>query len=224
MNFSDIFKNSFLEKFDGTSFDLKTIALLLIVSSVLAIYIFLVYRGITKKTFYSKTFNISLVALTIIITSIIITIQSNIVISLGMVGALSIVRFRTAIKDPMDLTFLFWSISVGIICGANLPELALVESLVLTVLILVLNYLPVSKAPMLLIINFDDINTEDKIINILTKYIKHYKIKSRNISNDKEEMIIELRIKNDNSIVKEISKIKNVQSVSLLSHDGEITV
>lgn len=224
MNFSDIFKNKFMENYTAIEFNTKSIFLCLMFSAIFAVYIFFVYRRITKKTFYSKTFNISLVALTIIITAIIITIQSNIVISLGMVGALSIVRFRTAIKDPMDLTFLFWSISVGIICGANLPQIALMESVILTALILGLNYIPMLKAPMLLVINTSNSNEESEILNKVKKFTNYYKVKSRNITKDSEEMIIELRIKEDSGIVNEISDIEGVNSVSLLSHDGETTV
>lgn len=224
MSFKDIFKNKFLENFMSEEINETSIIICLMFSAILAIYIFFVYRSITKKTFYSKTFNITLVALTIIITAIIITIQSNIVISLGMVGALSIVRFRTAIKDPMDLTFLFWSISVGIICGANLPQIALIESLILTILIFILNYLPIAKAPMLLIINSNNIEKETQILDTIKKFVKYYKVKSKNISKDSEEMIIELRIKDNTKIVKDISSIDGVTSVSLISHDGDATL
>ncbi len=118
MSFKDIFKNSFLNGF-SSGVDVKTIIISLAVTTVLALYIFFIYRMVTRKTFYAKTFNLSLIAMAIITAAIILTIQSNIVLSLGMVGALSIIRFRTAIKDPLDLVFLYWSISMGIICGAR---------------------------------------------------------------------------------------------------------
>lgn len=120
MSFKDIFKKSFLEGFASTEITTVTIVAALAVASALAFYIFLVYRVLTRKTFYSKNFNISLAGITVITAALILTMQSSVVLSLGMVGALSIVRFRTAIKDPMDLMFLFWSISVGIICGAEI--------------------------------------------------------------------------------------------------------
>ncbi|MBQ5757619.1 MAG: DUF4956 domain-containing protein, partial [Clostridia bacterium] len=122
MSFSDVFKESFLDGFE--SIDVRSIAVALALSCLFAFYIFIVYRVMTRKTFYSKTFNIALAGVTVITTAIILTIQSSIVVSLGMVGALSIVRFRTAVKEPMDLMFLFWSISVGIICGAGIAEIA----------------------------------------------------------------------------------------------------
>ena len=149
MGFQDVFKNSFLEGFRGMDITTGKIAATLFVTALLALYVFMIYRLV----FYSKSFNISLAALSLITAAIILSMQSNLVISLGMVGALSIIRFRTAIKDPMDLVFLFWSISIGIICGAGLYEVALVTSVAVTVCILVLDLLPVAKAPMMLVVN-----------------------------------------------------------------------
>ena len=119
MSFKDIFKKSFLSQFNS---DLSTTSIImaLLITAVIAVYIFAVYRVVCRKAFYSRSFAISLPVIAMITASVIIAVQSSIVISLGMVGALSIVRFRTAVKDPMDLAFLFWSISVGIICGATL--------------------------------------------------------------------------------------------------------
>ena len=111
MNISDIFKKSFLEGFSAQDINIYTTVVVMLITAALALYIFLVYKVLTRKTFYSKNFNIALAGITLIVAGIILTIQSSIVVSLGMVGALSIVRFRTAVKDPMDLMFLFWSIS-----------------------------------------------------------------------------------------------------------------
>ena len=153
MNFSDIFKKSFVSMFSQTNISTSQIVMTLGVTCIVALYIFAVYRLITRKTFYNKNFNISLAALSLITAIVILTVQANIVISLGMVGALSIVRFRTAIKDPMDLVFLFWSISVGIACGASMMEIAIVGSLLLTIIIFVLDRLPVARAASILVIN-----------------------------------------------------------------------
>ena len=185
--------------------------------------IFFVYRVIIKKTFYSKTFNISLSAITLITAAIIITIQSSIVVSLGMVGALSIVRFRTAVKDPMDLTFLFWAIAVGIICGVGLAEIAVILCVFLTILILFLDNLPIAKVPLLLIINSTDPNQEETILNNIKKYTKKYTVKSRNITKSSYDLIIELRTNNGENLVKDIISINSIENASLLSHDGETT-
>ena len=125
MSFKDIFKKSFLEGFASTEITTVTVLAALAIACALAFYIFLTYRVLTRKTFYSKNFNISLAGITVITAALILTMQSSVVLSLGMVGALSIVRFRTAIKDPIDLMFLFWAISVGIICGAGLAQVAI---------------------------------------------------------------------------------------------------
>ena len=223
MGFQDVFKRSFLEGF--TSMDITTgkIAATLFVTALLALYIFLIYRMVTRKVFYSKNFNISLSALSLITAAIILAMQSNLVISLGMVGALSIVRFRTAIKDPMDLVFLFWAISIGIICGAGLYEVALVTSVAVTVCILVLDLLPVAKAPVMLVVNSASMDAETAVLDIVKKYTKNYKVKSRNLSKDRLDMVIELRVKEEQSLVAEVAGLEGMVSASLIAHDGEVT-
>lgn len=222
MSFSDILKKSFLEGF-STEITLQDMLVVIVVTCLLSLYIFAVYRIVTRKSFYSKSFNISLAAIAIITAAIIITIQSSVVISLGMVGALSIVRFRTAIKEPVDLVFLFWSISVGIICGAGQFEVAIITSIALTCLILLLEILPMSKAPMILIVNTDGQVTEDSIKDIIKKYSKHYKIKSRSRKQDAAEYVVELKVKEEGTLVAQLSAIKGILYVSLLAHDGEVT-
>ena len=126
MSFKDIFKKSFLEGFATAELTGRVILAALGIAAVLALYIFFVYRIMTRKTFNSRNYGIALVGVALITAALILTMQSSVVISLGMVGALSIVRFRTAIKDPLDLMFLFWSISVGIICGAGMAQIAVI--------------------------------------------------------------------------------------------------
>ena len=223
MGFKDVFKKSFLEGF--TSMDITTakIVATLFVSALLALYVFAIYRLVTRKVFYSKNFNISLAAMSIITAAIILAMQSNLVISLGMVGALSIVRFRTAIKDPMDLVFMFWSISIGIICGAGLYEVALVTSVAVTVFILVLDMIPVSKAPMMLVINSSQMDGEQQILDIVGKYSKSYKVKSRNLSKGRLDIVVELRVKDESALVSEVAALEGMIGASLIAHDGEVT-
>ncbi len=223
MGFKDIFKKSFLEGFTAMDISTSKILATLAMVVILALYIFFIYRVVTRKTFYSKTFNISLAAIAIITASIILAMQSNLVISLGMVGALSIVRFRTAIKDPMDLIFLFWSISIGIICGGGLYEVAVVTSIIVTICILGLDLLPVGKAPMLLVVNASDMDAEEKILEIVKKYSRVCRVKSRNITGGREDMIVELRVKEEKALLTEVSGVEGVDYVSLLAHDGEVT-
>ena len=223
MGFKDVFKKSFLEGF--TSMDITTgkIAATLIVTALLALYIFAIYRLVTRKVFYSKNFNISLAVMSLITSAIILAMQSNLVFSLGMVGALSIVRFRTAIKDPMDLAFLFWSISIGIICGAGLYEIALVTSVGVTVFILVLDMLPVGKAPMMLVVNSSEMNGEKAVLDVVGKYARYYKVKSRNLSKVRLDIVVELRVKDESALVSEVAALEGKIGASLIAHDGEVT-
>ena len=222
MTFKDIFKNSFLEGF-SEGVDLKTIALAFIVTTVLALYIFFIYRLVTRKTFYSKTLNLSLIAMAVITTAIILTIQSNIVLSLGMVGALSIIRFRTAIKDPLDLVFLYWAISIGIICGAGLSVIAVALSLGMSVVILIVQKYPIRKSSMILVVNSTDINSDEKLLDIVKQYSKSYQLKSRNLSPTTLDMVIEIKTDQDSELVHALIQTEGVTSASVLSHDGEIT-
>ncbi len=221
--FKDIFKKSFLEGFAASEITTITVVAALGIACVLALYIFFVYRVVTRKTFYSKNFNISLAGITVITASLILTMQSSVVLSLGMVGALSIVRFRTAIKDPMDLMFLFWSISVGIICGAGLAQVAVILSVVITVGILVLDQLPVAKAPMILVVNAGDLDAEAIVSETIQKYVKHFAVKSRNMTADSLDLVYELRTDDGSALVRDIMRLESVTSASLLSHDGEVT-
>lgn len=223
MTFRDIFKNSFLEGYATAPITTVTVVVALGIACVLALYIFLVYRVITRKTFYSKNFNISLAGMTVITAALILTMQSSVVLSLGMVGALSIVRFRTAIKDPIDLMFLFWSISVGIICGAGLAETAVILSVILTIGILALNHLPVARAPMILVINAANLDAEDMLCGIVSKYARSYRVKSRNMTSDTLDLVIELRTDKGAPLIREIMSQSGILSASLLAHDGEVT-
>ena len=161
--------------------------------------------------------------MSLITAAIILAMQSNLVISLGMVGALSIVRFRTAIKDPMDLVFLFWSISIGIICGAGLYEVALVTSVAVTVFILVLDMIPVSRAPMMLVVNSSKMDDEQTVLGVVGKYAKSYKVKSRNLSKGRLDMVVELRVKDESGLVSEVAALDGMIGASLIAHDGEVT-
>ena len=223
MSFSDIFKRSFLEGFTSLDINIYTAASAMVITSVIAFYIFMVYRIVTRKTFYSKTFNISVAVIAVITSAVIITIQSSIVVSLGMVGALSIVRFRTAVKDPMDLVFLFWSIVVGIICGVGLAEIAVLLSIIVTVGIFLLERIPIAKAPMMLVVNSNDLDSEEKISDIVKKYNLHSTVKSRSMTRESLDLIIELRTNAGSEMLKEILALEGVTSASLLSHDGEVT-
>ncbi|MDE7205025.1 MAG: DUF4956 domain-containing protein [Lachnospiraceae bacterium] len=222
MGFNDILKKSFVQT-TADNVSMGDIVTALLVTCLLGVYIFCIYRVTTKKVFYNKSFNISLVALALITTAIILSIQSSVVISLGMVGALSIVRFRTAVKEPMDLVFLFWSISVGIICGAGLFEIAILASILITVAILGLDKLPETKAPMILVVDSSNIDSEETIMKVVNKYSAHSKIKSRNMNAEGLNMVIEVRIKESAKCIREINRLNGMNNVSLIAQEGEVT-
>lgn len=223
MNFSDIFKKDFLAAYANGNVSVFEVTAVLMVTAVIASYIFLVYRLITRKTFYSKTFNISLAAIAVITAAIILAVQASIVISLGMVGALSIVRFRTAVKEPLDLVFLFWSIAVGICCGAHVSEIAIVLSILLTILVIVLDRLPIGRAPMILVMNLSDGKLEPELMQKVSDFCRYYKVKSRNRMAGKCNMVVEVRTAKEYEMVQAIEEMTGVESVSLISHDGEVT-
>ncbi|MBD5483012.1 MAG: DUF4956 domain-containing protein [Lachnospiraceae bacterium] len=223
MSFADIFKKSFLEGYASYDISIVTIFVCMIVTVVIAGYIFLIYRLINRNAFYNRNFNLSLVAIAVITAAIILTIQSNIVISLGMVGALSIVRFRTAVKDPLDLVFLFWAISIGIICGAGFAVIALIASVIITLIILLFDRMSVGRCPVILLVNASDYAAEDVIMQVIKKECDMYKIKARNLTKEKLDMALEVKTDRGAELLKELMELEPVTLASLLDHDGEVT-
>ncbi len=219
----DIIKKSFLEGYSAKDINLEVVIFTILFTALIAAYIFAVYKRMCRKTFYSREFNISLVGVALIVAAIIITIQSSIVVSLGMVGALSIVRFRTAIKNPLDLMFLFWSISTGIICGAGFAEYAVVLAVALTIIVMLLDHFPTGKAPIILVVNADTLELEKSILDVVSEYSKHYTVKARNIYSSSLDLTIEITSKDVSELLKKLSSIEGVKGVSALAHDGETT-
>lgn len=222
MSIKDAIKKSVLQEFTDPAVTMGDIAASLGMAAVLALYIYLIYKLVTRSAFYSRDFNKSLAMLPVITAGILLAMQSSFVISLGSVGALSIVRFRNAVKDPMDLVFLFWSISIGIVCGAKLYALAVLLSLVLTVLVFVLDFIPAAKSPMLLVMNGSDASVETTLQPILKQQAKAAHVKSRNLTTAGIDLIVELRPNDPAALVQACAALPGVQSVSLLDHDGQI--
>lgn len=223
MSFNDVFKKSFLNTVSMADFTAGQVLFIFGVTLLLSLYIFFIYRIFSRKNFYNKSFNVALAATAMITAAVIVTIQSSIVVSLGMVGALSIVRFRTAVKDPLDLVFMFWSLAVGIICGVGLFDIAGILSMVVTVMIFVLDRMPVAQSPMILMVQGVYCDLEDDIGTIVSEYTKLYKVKSRNITPERASIVMELRIKDGGGLVRRLSRIDGVEYVSIIDHDGEIT-
>lgn len=223
MSTGDIFKKSFLEGYASGELTTTTILACLLIAGLLGVYIFFAYRFLCRKAFFNKNFSISLIGIAEITAAIILTVQSNVVISLGMVGALSIVRFRTAIKDPLDLIFLFWAISVGIICGAGLALVGVLLSAVLSLLLWIFNALPIAKAPVLLLVSSRDLNAEAAVLETAGKFSKAAAVKSRSLTPDQIDLIVELRVADEAALTAAVMALPGVTACSIVAHDGEVT-
>ena len=223
MSVKDVIKKSFLQGFDSTNPTFKTMLVCLAVAALVGIFIFFVYRIMTINTFYSKTFNLSLMLLCVITTAIILTIQNSVIVSLGMVGALSIVRFRTAVKEPLDLVFLFWSISAGIISGTGMIGLAVALSVIVVILMYVFYRIPERRKSILLSINAQGYEKAGQILDTVKKYDSHYSEKSRNMAQGKLDMLLEIRLKDYEPILQELNRKEGILFVSLVAHNGTTT-
>ena len=220
ISFDNIFSKKFLRSFN-TSISLNTICMTLVFAFILSLIVFIIYKITCKDTVYSKKFNISMCLMSIVTAAIVLSMQSNITVSLGMVGALSIVRFRTAIKEPRDLLFLFWSISNGIIIGAQIYSIAVVLVLVLSIAMLFFNIIPDAKKGYILVVNFKNVDSREFELILKANKIK-YKLKSENISSNNSNCIYEVHVKKSKEFIKDISKIKGVSEVNLISCDNNI--
>ena len=222
MSITDIIKKSVLEKFQASDLTTTSIAIILGMAVLMGLFIYLVYRFHSKSGFYSRGFNKTLAILPLITAAIMLAMGSNLTISLGMVGALSIVRFRNAVKEPVDLMYLFWSISIGIIVGAGLFELAVLLSLAVAVLIFALDLLPVWKAPVLLVVSGNSMDIEAALLSCAKSYTKAAKIRSRNITKHGVEWIVELQTRKETELVESIAAVEGIQTVHLMTHDGDV--
>ena len=198
------------------------VILALLFSILIAVYIFCVYSLVVKKSFYSKEYAITLVGVCLITSVLVITIQFSLLVSLSVGGALSIVRFRTAIKSSLDMMFLFWSIAAGIMCGTGVALYALILSTVLTIVIFVFIKLPVVKTPMIMVLNTDSRGNEEEVLRLLKEYCRYYEVKSKNISRSNVDYTIEFRSEKCDELMKILSGKSYVDSVSVLSHNDDI--
>jgi len=219
MTFNDIFKSSFLEK--AVSFSALDFMMAMGIAFVIGLFIFLVYKKTFNGVMYSAGFGVSLIALTLITTLVILAVTSNVVLSLGMVGALSIVRFRTAIKEPLDIAYLFWSIAAGIVLGAGLVPLAVFGSLFIgLVLIIFVNKKPTDH-PYIMIVSCNG-DVEKDVLDTMKENVKKQVLKSKTVSSEGIEMTLEVRLRGDDSgFVNEIAGLSGVKNAVLVSYNGD---
>ena len=220
MTFNDIFKSSFLENI--TSVSLLDMAIALVLAFGLGMFIFLVYKKTYSGVMYSAGFGTTLVALTMITTLVILAVTSNVVLSLGMVGALSIVRFRTAIKEPLDIAFLFWSIAVGIVLAAGMITLAVIGSVLIGVILLIFVNRKTHKHPYIVVIRCDGHDSESKAKTFLESRTERCVIKSKTAQKGFVELNVEIRLKDDNTdLINELADMDGVQSAVFVSYNGD---
>lgn len=223
MSVRDVIKKSVYESLGGgTNLSVWNVVLIIVIACLIGLYIFYVYKFTSKSAFYSKDLNVTMAGLPLIIAAIMIAMQSNLLVSLGMVGALSIVRFRNAVKNPLDLLYLFWSVSAGIIVGVGLYVLAFVLCVVMTIHLLVLDMIPNAKAPDLLVLRGGAEGMDcGRIESILKENCKYHKEKSRTIKNGETELIIEVRMSDKEELLRELNDTEQFTQVNCISHDGE---
>lgn len=218
--FQDIFKSSFLERMDSVS--LLDMAAALTLAFLLGLFIFLVYKRSYSGVMYSASFGVTLIALTLITTVLILAVTSNVILSLGMVGALSIVRFRTAIKEPMDIAFLFWSIAVGIVLAAGLLPLAVLGSLFIGVVLLVFSSRKSGESPYILVIHCSGAGEEAAVRALVETRVRRMNLKSKSVSPGQVELNYEVRLRDgDAAFVNELGAMEGVNHVVLVSYNGD---
>lgn len=220
MTFADIFKSSFLQ--NVTSVSILDMVLALVLAFGVGLFIFFVYKKTYAGVMYSSSFGVTLVALTMITTLVILAVTSNIVLSLGMVGALSIVRFRTAIKEPMDIAFLFWSIAVGIVLAAGLIPLAVFGTVIIGIILLVFANQKDNTNPYIVVLALDGNDAEKAATEFLAQNTKKCVVKSKTVRKGNVEVNLEVRLNNDNTdFINTLATMPGVQNAVLVSYNGD---
>ena len=220
MTFNDIFKSSFIE--NVTAVSVLDIVLAMILAFAIGLFIFFIYKKTYSGVMYSSSFGVTLIALTMITTLVILAVTSNVVLSLGMVGALSIVRFRTAIKEPLDIAFLFWSIAVGIVLAAGMIPLAVFGSIMIGVILLIFVNRKESSNPFIVVLRCGGHDSETAAIDFLKEKTKKCVVKSKSVRKGLSELNLEVRLTDDNTdFINDLSELAGVESAVLVSYNGD---
>lgn len=215
-----LFNTNFLNK--ASTFSIAEIFIALGISFILGLFIFTVYKKTYIGVMYSSSFGITLIGMNIITTLVILAVSSNIITSLGMVGALSIVRFRTVVKEPLDLVYLFWSITAGIIVGSGLIPLAIIGSVVIGLILFVFVNRKTSDTPYVLVLNCKNEESEKRSMSMIDENTKKLQVKSKNISKDGMELTIEVRLKDSSTeFINELIEVEGVINAVLVSYNGD---
>lgn len=220
-NFTDILKNSVLNNFTS-DINISKMLISLAVAFLIGFFIYTLYKRIFSGVLYSKSFNVSLIGMTMVTAMVIIAINSNLVLSLGMVGALSIVRFRTPIKDPTDLIFLFWAAAAGIVSGAGFYTLAVIGSVFVGLVLFFFVKGGSVETPYLLVVNCDSDVSEKAVHNQVSKLVKRYNVKQKTVTPNNIEVTLEVRVRDQEGLfVNELSMLSGVKNTVLISYNGD---
>lgn len=210
-NISNTYKNPVINT--------SVICSVLVMALLIGMYEFVVYRLVSHRAFYNRSFNICTAILPLFISTIILCLQSNLVITLGTIGALAILRFRTAVKDPVDMLYLLWSVHIGITCGCQLYELAVLTSIIVTVMLICLEHVSFGRKPLLLVLHCAP-EEEFAVLEVIKKYTVKYRIKSRNFTNRGLDLVVELSVKKLEKLSEDIREA-NVEKFSIIEYDSD---
>lgn len=219
MNITEIFTN-IGEQYVNSAVPVTVILSVLLVVAGLSAYEFIVYRFVSHRAFYNKAFNISVAVLPFFIATIILCLQSNVVITLGTIGALAIIRFRSAVKDPVDMLYLLWSVHIGITCGCQLYEVGVLTALVATIALVILERASFGKKPYVLVLHAKS-SMDEELNGIFRENAKRYRIKSRNYTSRGVDYAIEVTVKEATDLVETLRKNKRVERFSLIEYDAD---
>ena len=213
--------NSISASFQSNEISTSTLLALFLVVGGVSLYEFFVYQVVLKRSLYNKAFNIAIAVLPVFISTIILCLQSNMVITLGTIGALAIIRFRTAVKDPVDLIFILWSIHIGITCGCQMYEIAIITSVVATIILVVLNRVNVKTKTHILVMHSARAENEEDILRILDKSVKKYRVKSRNYTSKGMDYVFEIILKDAKNLAIALEEEVSVERFSLMEYDSD---
>lgn len=213
--------NNIVSGFQKSGMDTSMLLSLFLVVGMVSLYEFFVYQVILRRSLYNKAFNITISVLPIFIATIILCLQSNLVITLGTIGALAIIRFRTAVKDPVDLIFILWSIHTGITCGCQMYEVSIMTSLVATLILVVLNRANIRTKTHILVMHCDKAESEPVVTKLLEKYTKKFRVKSRNYTNKGMDYVFEIIAMDASGLTQGLEIEKCVERFSLMEYDSD---
>lgn len=214
-------KDAIVNSFQNQEITTSMLLAVLLMTGILALYEFIVYQVVLRRSLYNKAFNMSIAVLPFFISTIILCLQSNLVITLGTIGALAIIRFRTAVKDPVDLIFVLWSIHIGITCGCQLYEIAIITSFLATIVLIILNRINVGMRSHILVLHCKSSDYEAEIIELLKNGTKKYRVKSRNHTEKGMDYVFEIVGKEMGILVNNLERNESIERFSLMEYDSD---